>query len=964
MIRLIWALAFAMLPFATFGQGERGLSNSWTRLPGDSVIHPAAGTKAGPVIVAGANGFLAVWSDSRSNPYGSSDYETASDIYALRLDSSGKPIDGVPFPIACERGAQKNPRIAWNGTDWLVAYETVVLDGNGAYYQSGIAAKRVTTAGEVLDRAPIMLYGLVPSGYGFEVASDGNQWVVMNQGGSATNDLVAMRISASGTVLDPPTRTLVPSTYYMRSNFRLAYAGGVFLLTFDDQYINGTNTTGAIRVDSNLNVLGSGIFTLHSTPLYGLSSNGAQFLIAFAYQRPDYYIEVRAKRVQPSGTTLDGAGLVLSPALWPGPQISGAWWDGSHYRVGWIDFVTPKVTRVSPTGSLTDPNGADVTGFTFGPSAGISGKLISIQAKTNINDVDIRIQGLSESANIGTSTTVSTSAPQQNRSDVAAGTLGFMVVYQSAVSGERRIMAQPVGPTGQPCTKLPITLAAGNLTAPRVAWNGQCYLVTWASADTIYYQRISASGQKLDASPRIAMTSAYGESDCAAACGNFLITARKNGYTPQYVVPVAVRVQGSDGTLIDGSPKLVGTSYLRTAPTVVELGGKWLVVYTANWTHDNSNASTAGTFVHQDGTVETTFGLHGIFSTAGGNGIFEIGVASNGNTAILVQPQELTSGVENDLLMRTIASNGVVGPIINLTPWAGNQYRAKAAWDGRYFTVVYQDQRARFSTWTLDPLDARSDLFGMRITESGGIVDPQGFALNPIAVAETDPNIASANFQSLVVTSQMVQCGTKSDGKDFRGNTEPIEYANYRIHTRLLGTLGNRWPRIIVSPEDAENVVPMTVLFNSNGTTDLDGTVRSYKWDFGDGSFSSAINPSHTYTNAGEYVAKLTVCDNLGEASTQIVKILARNPNLVPIAKGSQSALSGHAPLEVAFDAKGSYDPDGYLGNFTWTSGTTSYYGSQAWFTFSSPGTYSVQLQIVDDRGATATKTFMVNVIP
>ena len=52
--------------------------------------------------------------------------------------------------------------------------------------------------------------------------------------------------------------------------------------------------------------------------------------------------------------------------------------------------------------------------------------------------------------------------------------------------------------------------------------------------------------------------------------------------------------------------------------------------------------------------------------------------------------------------------------------------------------------------------------------------------------------------------------------------------------------------------------------FNSNGSTDADGTITGYQWDFGDGNSSTLANPSHTYASAGSYTAKLTVTDNLG----------------------------------------------------------------------------------------------------
>ena len=53
---------------------------------------------------------------------------------------------------------------------------------------------------------------------------------------------------------------------------------------------------------------------------------------------------------------------------------------------------------------------------------------------------------------------------------------------------------------------------------------------------------------------------------------------------------------------------------------------------------------------------------------------------------------------------------------------------------------------------------------------------------------------------------------------------------------------------------------PLDVSFTNTSTGDITG----YSWDFGDGSSSSAINPTHTYTAAGSYDVSLTVVGSGG----------------------------------------------------------------------------------------------------
>lgn len=53
-----------------------------------------------------------------------------------------------------------------------------------------------------------------------------------------------------------------------------------------------------------------------------------------------------------------------------------------------------------------------------------------------------------------------------------------------------------------------------------------------------------------------------------------------------------------------------------------------------------------------------------------------------------------------------------------------------------------------------------------------------------------------------------------------------------------------------------------TVTFNAGGSSDTDGTITEYKWDFGDGSSGSGAQVQHTYTNKTTTPVTLTIVDN------------------------------------------------------------------------------------------------------
>ncbi|MEZ4775309.1 MAG: PKD domain-containing protein [Bacteroidia bacterium] len=65
-------------------------------------------------------------------------------------------------------------------------------------------------------------------------------------------------------------------------------------------------------------------------------------------------------------------------------------------------------------------------------------------------------------------------------------------------------------------------------------------------------------------------------------------------------------------------------------------------------------------------------------------------------------------------------------------------------------------------------------------------------------------------------------------------------------------------PAVSFLPSDTAGCPPLVVNF-SNVPPNL-----NYIWNFGDNSFSTAAQPSHTYSNTGYYIASLTVVNNLG----------------------------------------------------------------------------------------------------
>jgi PKD repeat protein len=71
-------------------------------------------------------------------------------------------------------------------------------------------------------------------------------------------------------------------------------------------------------------------------------------------------------------------------------------------------------------------------------------------------------------------------------------------------------------------------------------------------------------------------------------------------------------------------------------------------------------------------------------------------------------------------------------------------------------------------------------------------------------------------------------------------------------------------------PSPAVNVAGT---FDGSSSSDPDGQIASYSWDFGDGGTATGASPSHAYTTSGNKTVKLTVTDNGGSKDTTIATI-------------------------------------------------------------------------------------------
>ncbi|MCX7221317.1 MAG: collagenase, partial [Burkholderiales bacterium] len=193
-----------------------------------------------------------------------------------------------------------------------------------------------------------------------------------------------------------------------------------------------------------------------------------------------------------------------------------------------------------------------------------------------------------------------------------------------------------------------------------------------------------------------------------------------------------------------------------------------------------------------------------------------------------------------------------------------------------------------------------------------------------------------ANFSSSVsnMTANFVDASTDSDGSiasrvwDFGdGSSSSLAnpshvYATAKTYTVSLIVTDNSGGKSVVSKSvvivgsTPVNVLPvaqfgnvvsgMTVAFTDK-STDSDGVIASRAWTFGDGTSSSAANPSKTYAAAGTYPVTLTVTDNSGGKATISQSIVIQTGTTLPECPGTAQALGKNCVRSNVAAALGDY---------------------------------------------------------
>lgn len=155
-------------------------------------------------------------------------------------------------------------------------------------------------------------------------------------------------------------------------------------------------------------------------------------------------------------------------------------------------------------------------------------------------------------------------------------------------------------------------------------------------------------------------------------------------------------------------------------------------------------------------------------------------------------------------------------------------------------------------------------------------------------------------------------------------------------------------------PTELENVTFIDT------STDTDGYIASWLWDFGDGNTSTKQNPTHEYTDDGNYIVNLNVTDDDGETNETIQYIFVDVENVPPTANFSYLPHLPSINESIQF-TDASIDLDGIIVFWFWDFGDGNISAEQnPQHIFSSFETYRLTLTVTDDDGDTHEKSTQI----
>lgn len=280
-------------------------------------------------------------------------------------------------------------------------------------------------------------------------------------------------------------------------------------------------------------------------------------------------------------------------------------------------------------------------------------------------------------------------------------------------------------------------------------------------------------------------------------------------------------------------------------------------------------------------------------------------------------------------------------------------------------------QPGTVSTFTFTISGGQQNSGGLNISANGGVListqastrlQAAEITHNQRAIAATDGTISwSFDWQAPTTPGSytLYAAGLSSNG-DSSTTQDDVATLSYVV------TVSSAAPQsptaVILAPMTAQ--LNTTVSFDASTSSDPDGTINQYEWNFADGSTASGAQTTHIFDTAGTHTVTLTVTDsdNLTNSTFRDITV---GGVMVPVANpgGPYTGTEGQV---VSFDASLSNHIDPitrYIWDFGDGSAVVQDVVTSTTHTYSKPGAYILTLAVQDANTITgvANTTVMID---
>gem|GEM_PF-1753827 len=568
-----------------------------------TAICNVANTQYQPDASSDGSNFLVVWTDYRSG--------SSYDIYGAKLNSAGAVVVGN-IPIYTTGNNQQEPRVAWNGSQYLVVFQNdasynscTTCCGWGCYtcctYYSSyqIYATLVGVSGSVGATA------LIASGnyqYSPAVTSNGSDSLVTWRNGDVASRAYAQRLNSTGGLLGS---AFPISSASINSSPTAAWNGSEYLVAFDSSNAASSYDVFARRITAAGSVTDAQdivlTFGANAEQSVAAASNGTHYFVAWSDNRNGVDYDIYGARLERDGTVLDPTALSISTAIGEqsSPKVAS---DGNDFLVVWQDVRNPANwydvygARVTDAGSVLDPAGIAIrtgSGTQYQPSVASNGSdyLVAWSEYPGASSYDIRGTRVSPAGAVLDPSGISISAAsnEQSQPAIASDGANYLVVWSDSRSGAGYdIYGARVSSAGlvQDSSGIQISAANNSQYWPSVAYGNGTYLVAWGDYRSgvgydVYAARVAPNGTVTDPSGIPLRNTANEESYPAVAWDGSTFLVAWNRYDPVNLYDCEAVEIGADGiTSSDGVFSISTTPGQDRLPAVASgAPGEFLLLY-------------------------------------------------------------------------------------------------------------------------------------------------------------------------------------------------------------------------------------------------------------------------------------------------------------------------------------------------------------------------------------------------